>query len=246
MIKAVFYTIIISLFSITYAGQWSDTRRGIKNFRDGDYDEAMKNFQRAKDAASDNPLAMYNLGTALYKNGKIGEAAKEFSNALMQDTMITDTILTKNLLYNIGNCAYLADSFRQAARFYKSAVILDPNDEDAKYNLELALRHLQNQQNQQNQNQNQQKNQQQQQQNQQNQQQNQQQQQQNQQKQQQQNQQQQQAQKQKKKQGELSKEEAERLMEAMERQEKELLKDWMKDKNKKRASGGRYRNPRDW
>jgi len=232
MIKAVFYTIIISLFSITYAGQWSDTRRGIKNFRDGDYDEAMKNFQRAKDAASDNPLAMYNLGTALYKNGKIGEAAKEFSNALTQDTMITDTILTKNLLYNIGNCAYLADSFRQAARFYKSAVILDPEDEDAKYNLELALRHLQNQQNQQNQNQNQQKNQQQQQQ-------------QNQQKQQQQNQQ-QQAQKQKKKQGELSKEEAERLMEAMERQEKELLKDWMKDKNKKRASGGRYRNPRDW
>ena len=253
-----FSIIALFLFASLFASEWSDTKRGIKNFEQGDYDEALKSFQRAKDASSEKPITMFNLGTALYKSGKIGEAAKEFSDAVTADTAIVDTAMAENSLYNIGNCAYKADSFKQAAKFYKSSLILDQNDEDAKYNLELALRHLQNQsksqnkQNKQQQNQKQQnqKQQNQKQQNQKNQQQNQkqqnQQQQQKQQQQQQQQAQQQQAQQQKKKPGQLSKKEAERLMEAMERQENELLKDWMKGKKKKRMSGSRYNNPKDW
>ncbi len=244
------------LWGVVGAGEWGHTRRGIKNFRQGDYEEAEKCFQKAKKSAPDDPVTSYNLGTALYKREQYGESAKEFGAALAADTARSDTALIADALYNIGNCAYRADSLQQAARFYKSSLLLNPDDEDAKFNLELTLRHLQEQQSRpqcQQKQQQRQKQQNQQQQNQQqnqgqNQQQNEQQNQQEQNRQQEQQDQQQQPQEQQRKQQQagMSKEEAERLMEAMERQEQELLQNWFKEQKAQRRPGGRYRNQRDW
>ncbi|MCI0597411.1 MAG: tetratricopeptide repeat protein, partial [candidate division Zixibacteria bacterium] len=61
--------------------------------------------------------------------------------------------------YNIGNGLFGAGKFAEAAGAFKKALEINPNDRDAKYNLELALKMLEeekkNQKNQKNQKQNQ-------------------------------------------------------------------------------------------
>ncbi|MEJ5167477.1 MAG: tetratricopeptide repeat protein, partial [Thermoanaerobaculia bacterium] len=47
--------------------------------------------------------------------------------------------------YNIGNCYFQKEDFLNAIEFYKKALDLDPNDEDAKINLELARKKLKDQ-----------------------------------------------------------------------------------------------------
>ena len=143
---------------------------------------------------------------------------------------------TPTALYNQGNALAKSGKLEEAIKKYEEVLKLEPNHEDAKFNLEyLKQQQQQNQQNQQqnqSQNQDQQQNQQQQNQQQQNQQQN----QQQSQNQQQQN---QQAQAQS---ADKKKQEAERILRALENQEKNTL-----DKLKKeREQGGGGSPEKDW
>lgn len=42
--------------------------------------------------------------------------------------------------YNLGNFYFAAGLYPEAARAYQQALLIDPNDADARYNLELALK----------------------------------------------------------------------------------------------------------
>jgi Ca-activated chloride channel family protein len=50
-------------------------------------------------------------------------------------------------LFNLGNIAYKQSDFELAVAHFKQAVVFDPTSEDARHNLELALRQLEKQQN---------------------------------------------------------------------------------------------------
>ena len=49
-----------------------------------------------------------------------------------------DIQLEKKSLYNIGNCRYRQGRLEEAVEYYKQALDLDPQDQDAKYNLEFV------------------------------------------------------------------------------------------------------------
>ena len=244
------------LFLVFFAGSWTDIFRSVpeqaeRAYTEDKYEKALELYQEAQTRNPDSDTLAYNLGNTLYKLGRFDEAAGQYGKILEKDS----PALTPRAVYNMGNTLFQMgrqaqnqEFLKQALEAYKQSVVLDPNDEDPKYNYELTRHLIKEQEQQQQQQQNQQKQQDQKkddkQQSQQNQRQKEQKekqenkQQDNQQQQQKQQQEQQQVQQQPVK---MTKEEAERILDALMQMEKEMQQ---KEKDKKRAAA-RSRGP-DW
>ena len=70
-------------------------------------------------------------GNAAYSNNKFDEAI-----ALYEDLLKTQE--SAALYYNLGNAYYKSGKLAPAILNYERAILLDPNDDDIKSNLELA------------------------------------------------------------------------------------------------------------
>lgn len=238
---------IVLLFTPVVFAQkgWKQVSEGNKLFTQEKYDEANNKYQDALLEDPESPIIHFNMGDVLYKKRNYEEALKHYQKALSTD----DVLLEAKTYYNIGNTLYKLGKLPESILAYKKSLELNPNDEDAKYNLEYVRAKLkemakkqpqtpQQQQKQKQQQQNQQQN------SQQDQQKNQQQQQEQQQQQMQQDQQSEQKQapeKQKESQPlELSKEDAERILNALQNEEQKLLK-----KQKAKKLRGAFRG-KDW
>ncbi len=135
-------------------------KAGRAAFEQGRWDEALNHFQEALLDDPTNPLLHFNLADALYKKQRYEESVKEFEKALST----SDPRLQEQAYYNLGNAYYQLQLYQQSIQAYKKALELDPNDLDAKHNLELvraklkemAQKHQQNPSAQQNQQQQQQ------------------------------------------------------------------------------------------
>lgn len=196
---------------------------GVDNYNNKKYPDAEVNFKKGIDKEFETFEGHFNLGDALYKQGRYDEALESFGNAL---ALTEDDYSKSKVFHNIGNALLKSQKVKESIEAYKNALRLNPDDLETKYNLSYALNMLKNQQQQQNKDQNQQdqdKNKE----DQQNQDQQQQDQKQDEQKQ---NQQQEQEQPQKKDQ--ISKEEAQRILEALKKNEAELQKKLRKRKAK--------------
>ncbi|RQW04246.1 tetratricopeptide repeat protein [candidate division KSB1 bacterium] len=231
-------------------GQLSYAQSGRKKIVDGNklygeerYDEAMNKYRDAQVHAPESPIIKFNMGNVNYKKQKYEESIKEFEGSLGAD----EALAQSQAYYNIGNSLYRLGKLPESILAYQEALKLNPDDQDAKYNLEFVRRQLKDQsEKQQNQNE-QQQNQQQQQQQQQNQEQQDQQgdeqeqaPQESQEESEQQEQQQQQQQQEMQTAEEMSKEDAERILQAMKEDEEN-----MKNARKQRAPGN-VRVLKDW
>ncbi len=248
------YLVAISvlLFSITFVtkaqSERKNIRKGNRDYEKGDYQDAEVQYRKALDKSPNSTIADYNLAGSLYKQKKYEAAASKYLSTM-------DKVKNKNDLaryyYNLGNSMVENKKIEQGIEAYKQSLINNPDDADAKYNLALAQRMLAQQKKQQQQNKNQKNNQknnknqqnknqqnkqnQQDKKNNQNQNKNQQQQQQNAQKDKQQQQQQPQ-------QAKISKKDAERLLQAMESQEKNVMKKVEKEK----AQAAKVKVEKNW
>jgi len=238
----VFGTILLLVTSIYAQSGRQQVSEGNRLFTEEKYDEANNAY---RDALLDDPesdIIQFNIGDTQYKKKKYEEALKEFEGVLDSD----DIIMQSNTYYNMGNTFYRMGKLPESILSYKRALELNPDDLDAKYNLEFVRKKLKDQaekQPQENQQQQQQQQQEQQQGDQQEQQEEKEQEQQQQDQQDQQNQEQQQEEQQqaaKESQEDISKEDAERILNALKESDKEL-KDARKQKG--RGSG---RVAKDW
>lgn len=124
-----------------------DFERGNRLYRAGKYEEAVAAYQKVLDSGKATPQLHYNLGTALLALGRYTEAEPHFDAALQG----VEPELRQRTFYNLGN-RFLRDAREQAdlkrqgellegaVEAYKRALRLTPEDVDAKWNLELALR----------------------------------------------------------------------------------------------------------
>jgi Ca-activated chloride channel homolog len=101
-------------------------------------DEALSAYDRAVTELPADPAAHFNRGTALAALSRFDEAAEEFLHA----TEAKETPLKAAAFYNLGNAFFRKDKFKEAIEAYKRACTLDPKDERAKWNLEIALKKL--------------------------------------------------------------------------------------------------------
>ena len=218
----------------------SHVNDGNKSFGKRNYTDAEVAYKKALEKDPKSKEAQFNLGDAYYKQERHDEAGRQFNNSAI--AMGSDVDRAK-AYYNLGNSFFKSNKVKESIEAYKQSLRLNPDDDEARYNLEVARKRSQEQQQQQKKQQkNEDKDQDQVEKQPQNQQEKQ---QQDQQKQQQQNQpqeakqdktQQQQTQKM----NQMPKQEAERILEALRNNEKEV------QKNLRKREGVRVRVEKDW
>jgi Ca-activated chloride channel family protein len=120
-----------------------DARKGERLYAAGDYAGSAKALDRAL-AADSTPVRAYNSGNAYYRLKRYEDAAARYRYAA------TRRELRQPSVFNLGNALVRAAEdapergqlLLDAVGAYEEALRLDPGDQDAKWNLELALQRL--------------------------------------------------------------------------------------------------------
>ena len=111
-------------------------------YRLGRFAEAEKIYA---DSDMNNPKDLryrYNRGCANYQGSDYKGAKASFSSVLRR---AKDSKTRVKAAYNLGNTAFKQGDFASAAAHYKKAILIDPESENTRYNLEIALRKLEKQ-----------------------------------------------------------------------------------------------------
>ena len=112
------------------------TEQGRKAYAAGRYDEALKAFDEAAAQHPASATLEFNRGSALYKLGRHEEAKQAFLRAAKQ----APGALAAQDRYNLGNALAALGERKEAINAYRKALSLDPNDEQARHNLEVLLK----------------------------------------------------------------------------------------------------------
>ena len=105
-------------------------------FAAGDYEGALAAYQELLAQRPDVDELSYNAGNALHRLGSYDRAITATSRALPPHQVE----LGVATYYSLGNHLLKLGMLDQAYVAYRSALLLDPNDADSKYNLEVVLR----------------------------------------------------------------------------------------------------------
>jgi tetratricopeptide (TPR) repeat protein len=113
-----------------------EVEQGNALLKSGNAEEALKHYDKAIAALPAEAGVHFDRGAALYSLQRFDEAGQEFLRA----TEAKDGALKAQAFYNLGNAFFKKEKFKEAVEAYKRTLALDPRDEHAKWNLELALR----------------------------------------------------------------------------------------------------------
>lgn len=111
----------------------ASTERGIEQYAGKKHAEAASSFAAAEQI-DHGAIARYNLGTARVAAGEGSRAAADFADAIRDDALASDAY------YNRGSAALKSSSWDDAIRDFSDVLRRNPDDRDAKRNLEIALR----------------------------------------------------------------------------------------------------------
>ena len=121
------------------------TEAGRADFARGSHPQALEAFERAATARPQDPAVRFNVADGLYKNGRYDEAATLFK-ALGENA---GSPLAGAARYNLGNSLFQKQDYKGAVQAYREALQALPGDADTRRNLELTLRKLKEQEEQQ-------------------------------------------------------------------------------------------------
>lgn len=113
---------------------FSKIRKAERLYEEKQYDKALEAYLDAQVERPEDPLLRYNVGNAHYQIRHYADAEQAFLGVAASP----DPALAQKALYNLGNCAYRQGKLDQAVAYYQRALDLDPEDEDARYNLEFV------------------------------------------------------------------------------------------------------------
>jgi Ca-activated chloride channel family protein len=151
--RMTYYTwsiILCALCSSTVAWAQADypwLRTGDELYNQRAFTEAETAYRKAQEE-KEKPTTSFNLGNSIYSQNRIPEAIQQYEKSIAAST---DPQLKSKAWYNLGNAHYQNQDFAKSIQAYKEALKLQPQDEDAKKNLTLAMRQQQQQQQQQDQ-----------------------------------------------------------------------------------------------
>ncbi len=119
--------------------------KGLKFYNENNYEDAEKVFKDNSIQHPNDGRLQYNQANAQYKSGKLEEAEQSYNTALRN----SDFQQRSKALQNLGNVKFQQQDYKNAIKYYRDALIENPENLDARYNYELAARMLQKQQQQQ-------------------------------------------------------------------------------------------------
>ncbi len=129
------FSILLLATAVCFAGSYGDVSKGVKAYESGDYQEALEKFKKANLIEPESPVIRHNVGRSLYKLKDFERVQEELEKAF---TSAEDPKEKAKIQYDLGNAFFQADSLPRAIIHYQKSLELDPANEDAKYNLELA------------------------------------------------------------------------------------------------------------
>jgi tetratricopeptide (TPR) repeat protein len=130
-------------------------KQGNRLYKEQKFDAAKNKYQDALLEDPNSPLIQFNVGDVTYQTKDYQKAMESFHKTLN----VKDAGMQSMAYYNIGNALYRQNKLPESIQAYQEALKLNPDDLDAKYNLEFVRNKLkqnsqpqqQNPQNQQNQ-----------------------------------------------------------------------------------------------
>jgi len=165
-VNKIYYPLVMIFLTLVVHGQ-KDAKNiyyGNKYYHSGKTNESMDLYRQALKENPNNAKAHFNLGNALYKNGLEVKGSKEsfiqgnkkvtpdslaalvFDEAAQSFAQVANSVSNKDTLHqawhNIGNCYLQKKDYQQAVDAYKKSLKFNAKDEDTRYNLAYALKHL--------------------------------------------------------------------------------------------------------
>lgn len=143
--KKIFAVLFFLSLALAAAGQADkrDVRAGNRKFRKGEFKEAEIDYRKAVLKDSTSMKAQYNLASSLYRQEDYEGAGKALS-------AIAPEGAPASCHFNSGDVALKRKDYAAAVQAFRNALLLNPDDLDAKENYIYAKKMLQNQQEQQN------------------------------------------------------------------------------------------------
>ena len=118
-------------------------RSGDEAFDNAKYENAEKAYQQALKKIPDNTQATYNLGNAMYRQGKYDAAAQVLTDAAQKSQTAAERA---DAYHNLGNTQMQLQKYDQAVQSYQNSLRNRPGDAETKQNLQMALKKKQEQQ----------------------------------------------------------------------------------------------------
>lgn len=150
-VSPVLLLLLVATIAPAFTGLWKGYSQSTKKeiikgndaYKKKQYNDAAGAYQKALKKSPENTTAFYNLGNALYKTNKVDDALKAYDNTVQT---ATNNTMKQKAYYNGGVVLQSQNKLPECIKAYKNALKLDPNDEDARQNLERALQQLKQQQ----------------------------------------------------------------------------------------------------
>ena len=117
------------------------TEKGNRLYLKGEQEPALTEYQKAQASVPEAPQLHYDIGNVLYRQENWAGAAEAYEHALG----VAGPELSARAAYNLGNALFHDEKYDEAVKAYTRALRGVPGDGDAKHNLEMALRALEQQ-----------------------------------------------------------------------------------------------------
>jgi len=111
---------------------------GNRLYEEGDFEGALVKYNQALLELPEAGEIRYNIGGVHHLRGDF-ETAAALYRAILESP---DPDLASRAAYNLGNTLFREEDYAGAAGAFKTALKLDPEDEDARYNYEVARKFL--------------------------------------------------------------------------------------------------------
>lgn len=121
--------------------------RGGNNFyKAKEYQKAEINYRKALEISPKDVEANYNLANTLYKTERGEEAGKAYEQ-LLKEIELLPKERAADVAHNAGNLMMAAKDYAKAIELYKESLRRRPIDDETRYNLALAQKLLEKEQN---------------------------------------------------------------------------------------------------
>ena len=139
MIHALVAGVALAAISLPIGGTvHRKTEEGNRKYAEKSYEDALRAYTEAQVGAPEAAELHYDIGNVLYRKEDYAAAVEAYRRALAGNR----SDLLPDAAYNLGNAQFRERRFREAAEAYRQGLEIRPDDPDARRNLELALRAL--------------------------------------------------------------------------------------------------------
>lgn len=112
-------------------------RSGNSAYAKGQFIQAEIEYRKALDVFPGGSDASFNLGNALFKQGRYDQAINMFEAGIKNESIPE---MKARAFYNLGTTHLAREDYPAAAEALQNSLRIDPNQEDARHNLAVAVK----------------------------------------------------------------------------------------------------------